>query len=392
MEKPIITQEEFSKIYEKHQLWLEDPEKGERADFSGKDLSKVNFSLFRNLRAANLSGVELIRANLTGVDLEGADLTEAELTCANLNKANLGRAKMRRANLGGANLTGANLGRTTLKGADLSGTNTLKSVISAIAITDDNTKFDSEQVNNSESSKLEQLKKEKIQLQFELAKEKVYNQKKALTVEEELKAKEAQIVIRELRIKELEDSLREKGNKIQEGLKESFLSLEKANDSINEEVKRLKFLYSIFMGGAFFFIIALFLIWFFAFKRYYFAEDIKYSNLLIYYSPSLISVGLLWGCIIELNKLQRHLIGLRKMTRKFSVIKIALEGYYNVTDELEREPDKAQQAFEEIWRSAIDEEIDFEKEEDKLKKSDARDRFAYEKTLDEIIRLISSLK
>jgi len=72
-------------ILEKHQLWLDDEEGGERA----------------NLEDANLRGANLIGANLWGANLWGANLIGANLGGANLWGANLGGA-----NLGGANLWG----------------------------------------------------------------------------------------------------------------------------------------------------------------------------------------------------------------------------------------------------------------------------------------------
>ena len=74
-------------ILEKHKMWLNDEDGGEKAD----------------LREADLRG-----ADLSGADLSGADLREADL---------------RGADLGGADLRWADLSGTDLSGADLSGAN-----------------------------------------------------------------------------------------------------------------------------------------------------------------------------------------------------------------------------------------------------------------------------
>ena len=82
------TPEELSEILEKHRLWLDDEEGGERA----------------NLARANLTDANLARANLARANLADANLTDANLSGANLSGANL-----RGANLSDAYLRGANL-------------------------------------------------------------------------------------------------------------------------------------------------------------------------------------------------------------------------------------------------------------------------------------------
>ncbi len=67
---------EFEKIMSEHKLWLEDHEKGKRADFgdidlSGMDLSGMDFSY------ADMEGVNLSDANLTGANLSHAYLRQA---------------------------------------------------------------------------------------------------------------------------------------------------------------------------------------------------------------------------------------------------------------------------------------------------------------------------
>jgi hypothetical protein len=93
-----MTQDKLDKILADHKLWLEDPNKGNRAD----------------LTHANLS-----HANLTHADLTGANLTNANLISANLRYANLYKANLSYANFSKANLTNANLSKANLFGADL---------------------------------------------------------------------------------------------------------------------------------------------------------------------------------------------------------------------------------------------------------------------------------
>jgi hypothetical protein len=96
---------DLKKILEDHKAWLQDPNKGQRA----------------NLRWANLTGANLRWADLRGANLTGADLTGADLRWADLRWADLTGANLRGANLRGANLTGANLTGANLTGANLTG-------------------------------------------------------------------------------------------------------------------------------------------------------------------------------------------------------------------------------------------------------------------------------
>ena len=70
-------------ILEKHKMWLDDEDGGERADLRGANLRGAN------LRWANLSGADLRWADLSGADLREANLRWADLREANLRWANL---------------------------------------------------------------------------------------------------------------------------------------------------------------------------------------------------------------------------------------------------------------------------------------------------------------
>ena len=107
-----MTPEKIKKTLEFHAEWLNDSQKGERANLTGADLTRAN------LTGANLTRADLYGANLTGANLYGANLTRADLTGANLTGADLYGANLTRADLTRANLTGANLTRANLYGAD----------------------------------------------------------------------------------------------------------------------------------------------------------------------------------------------------------------------------------------------------------------------------------
>ena len=68
----------LEKILDKHKMWLEGKEGGERADLRGADLSGADLTgvdlRYANLRYANLRGANLRDANLRDSDLRCADL------------------------------------------------------------------------------------------------------------------------------------------------------------------------------------------------------------------------------------------------------------------------------------------------------------------------------
>ena len=97
--------EQLKRLLNKHAMWLNDEDGGERAD----------------LRDANLLGAYLQGADLRGADLQDAYLLGACLQDANLRDADLRRADLRGANLRGTDLRGADLRGTDLRRADLRG-------------------------------------------------------------------------------------------------------------------------------------------------------------------------------------------------------------------------------------------------------------------------------
>ena len=89
----IISEKELKDILSKHDEWLKDDSKGERADLSYADLSSADLS------SANLSSANLSSANLRYADLSYADLSSANLRYADLSYADLSSADLRYANL-----------------------------------------------------------------------------------------------------------------------------------------------------------------------------------------------------------------------------------------------------------------------------------------------------
>jgi hypothetical protein len=110
----------ISKLLSRHKEWLLDHTKGQRANLSRVDLSKVDLS-GADLSKADLSGADLSKADLSGANLYKANLSKADLSGANLTRAYLAKADVSEANLFGANLSEANLFIADLSLSNLSG-------------------------------------------------------------------------------------------------------------------------------------------------------------------------------------------------------------------------------------------------------------------------------
>ncbi len=101
-----ITKGQLEEIINKHQLWLNDKEGGERADLGNISVRGLDLS-GADLRGAYLGGADFTNANLQSADLRGAFMRETIFTGADLRGATLNPDHMYGANLDGANLDGA---------------------------------------------------------------------------------------------------------------------------------------------------------------------------------------------------------------------------------------------------------------------------------------------
>ena len=92
-----MEKQKLEEILRIHAEWLEDSEKGERADLWGADLrgAYLREADLRgaDLREADLRGADLREAYLRGAYLQGADLQEADLQGADLQGADLQEAE-----------------------------------------------------------------------------------------------------------------------------------------------------------------------------------------------------------------------------------------------------------------------------------------------------------
>ena len=126
---------DLEEILAKHKVWVQSPQEGARANFSGMDLSGVNFRE-RNLAGADFSFARVHRADFSRARLTAANFHEAEAqgACfkgalldhgnfhrAWLNGAQMSHASMSHAKLLGAGLLAANLEESNLVGAHFSG-------------------------------------------------------------------------------------------------------------------------------------------------------------------------------------------------------------------------------------------------------------------------------
>ena len=101
-----FTKEQLAEILQKHKMWVNGEEGGERANLSSADLSSADLS-YANLRYANLSDANLSSADLSSADLSYANLSSADLSYANLRYANLSDGNLSSADLSSADLSDA---------------------------------------------------------------------------------------------------------------------------------------------------------------------------------------------------------------------------------------------------------------------------------------------
>ena len=106
---------DLKEILEKHKMWLNDEDGGERANLRRASLQQVN------LHGVDLSWADLSWADLSWADLSWANLSEADLSGANLSGANLSKAELIGTDLHNTDMQRVNLNWAELNYADLSG-------------------------------------------------------------------------------------------------------------------------------------------------------------------------------------------------------------------------------------------------------------------------------
>lgn len=92
-----------------HGRWLGGWPDGVRADFSGLDLTGIDF------KGVNLAGADFSGADMTSADLRGTRLRGADFTGATLAGANLTNATIQEADFSGADLRGATIDYSILQ-------------------------------------------------------------------------------------------------------------------------------------------------------------------------------------------------------------------------------------------------------------------------------------
>ena len=127
-----LTQEEVDQICEEHEKWLKDPTQGNRADFSEKDISKLDLS--RKILAealfyksvcieTNFEEADLQRAGFKKAHLSRANFEASDVTAANFEEAIMWHVRMGCSTVGGTNFESAILhgaGMKELKGGNAS--------------------------------------------------------------------------------------------------------------------------------------------------------------------------------------------------------------------------------------------------------------------------------
>jgi len=408
-----ISQKEFDEIYNEHQLWLNsNHEKGKCANFEGKFLRNIVFPLEvclseAFLSGANLSGVNLRkavlnRANLSGANLEKTDLESADLSNAILFGARLIGANLKFSNLANSTLTAANLSQSILSGVNFASADLSNAILKEVDLTKTSLhscKLDGAIIESvmfsmygktdsnmflfpQQPEGIDMIRQDKLKLL----------EKERDTLLSANKKNEKTITEKKEEIENLKIELEKRGEDIEAGLETSFKSLEDANKSIDSEICRLNWIFIIFILIAILLSIPLIIIWYSAFNDLRFLKSFEPSRLLIYSSPSIVLVALICGAIVEMNRAQRQLVSLCKFNRKYSVLKIALKGYYSVLDKHEKNPLKALETFDSIIKENIKGEFNTEKEEDKIVQMESKDAFIQQKAIDFCMDVLQKVK
>lgn len=112
----------FKEILEKHRLWLEGAEGGERACLRNKTIKGLPNLRGICLRKADLHAARFLNCNLTAADFSEADCTAAHFDKSNMEGCNFTGADLSKATLNKANLSSADFSNAHIAGADFSGT------------------------------------------------------------------------------------------------------------------------------------------------------------------------------------------------------------------------------------------------------------------------------
>lgn len=441
MEK--ITQSEFDKKYNEHIVWLEtNGKEGTCADFSYLDLSEILFPNQANLKHAILVGTiicnnKLINPNFQRAILKYADLSRSEfqkgvfsyaslenailtsvilknsnfensnlekaildnsdfqgsrfdntnLHEASLKKANFIDAQMERvclvaANLKDANFTNANLNKAILSAANQEGTiydgASMYDIFIAGLLNPSNQK-EQELLKNYEN-KISQLENERMNLTLDYenkSEELAKNKEKIDLLTKELYSKKAEIKNR------LEES------KIND-LNKAFITIKNAGTDLDKEVSRLNYLFRGYVSGIIISFILAFLVWY---RFIYYSSEINtIFNAWIYLSPSIILIGIIGICIFQAHKCQRQLISLRKFLYKTMQIKGILEAYVYIADNEIELKTKINKILDDFVNHIIDQDIDLDKEEEKIINTDKKETIVYKEAMNAIIDIAKSIK
>ena len=120
-----ITKGQLEEIINKHQIWLNDKEGGEKANLANAILGDISF------RGLDLSG-----ADFWGAYLGGADFTNANLQSADLRRANMREVTFMGSDLRGATLNPEHIYGSALEGANLDGAKGVASRAEAVSTLD----------------------------------------------------------------------------------------------------------------------------------------------------------------------------------------------------------------------------------------------------------------
>lgn len=110
---------DIEKVRKLHSIWLKYPDKGQQADFSGKNLQGTNFRGMDFSKAIFMEA-DLEKSDFSGATLDGADFMRAKLDGSNFTRSYLKSSNFKEASIKNCNFTGAWLTNTILFDSDAS--------------------------------------------------------------------------------------------------------------------------------------------------------------------------------------------------------------------------------------------------------------------------------
>ncbi|NDV96455.1 hypothetical protein D0T84_16260 [Dysgonomonas sp. 521] len=413
-----ITQEEFDRIYEEHQIWIKSNGiNSHKTILRNTDFTNIVFPSETNLSDANLSGANLSGANLSGANLSGAKFSRTILSGANLEGTNCERAffrrallqeaRLRRANFRGANLDRVNFSRADLEEANLEGANLENADLEGANLYEANLKganLEKTIIKGAILGKRKDTNDEKIIKEYQDKINKLENERIELITsagdkETELKANKELLDKLRKEQKNLEEQFKKtiEENRI-EDINKAFNTLINAGNDLKKEHFLLKCMFGFYTIGIVICASLLFYVWY----RFYGKIEsltqtienhkLEIMDIWVNIAPSFLLLGLIIFFIYQAHKCQRHMVILQKLLYKPMQIKGVLEAYFYMSGNNETTNKQINKVLDDYVSHIINHDVNTDKEETTMKNTDGKEKGLNEKVIDSVTNFIKELK